>query len=226
MAGTYLLEINQQRHNGAPDSVVTPFLDWGVLETDTDRLRRDPTSIRVVFFSGGTDVSPALYGERPGSRTLDVDAARDEQERELFRLARAANLPMIGICRGAQFLCVMAGGRLCQHLDGHNLRRDQAHGLRARELDGELVDLQCSSTHHQMQLPPDGAEVLAWAEPRLASGRYLNRDDELIAPSVEYEAVYYPQIRSLGFQWHPEWMPPDHACVAYTRRVAAARLEL
>src|SRR6187200_999435 len=100
MAGKYLLEINQQMHDDAPDSVVTPFLDWGVLETDTDRLRRDPTSIRLVFFSGGADVSPALYGERPASRTLRVDVARDEQERELFRLARAASLPMIGICRG------------------------------------------------------------------------------------------------------------------------------
>ena len=92
MAGKYLLEINQQRHQGAPDSVVTPFLDWGVLETDSDRLRMDPTSIRVVFFSGGADVSPAFYGERPGSRTVGVKVARDEQERELFGLARAANL--------------------------------------------------------------------------------------------------------------------------------------
>src|SRR5262245_24070299 len=124
MAGKYLLEINQQLHNGAPDSVVTPFLDWGVLETDIDRLRKDPASIRIVFFCGGADVSPSLYGERPASRTLGVEVARDQQERELFLRARAANLPMIGICRGAQFLCVMAGGRLCQHLDGHCLGRD------------------------------------------------------------------------------------------------------
>lgn len=226
MAGKYLLEINQQLHHGVPDSVVTPFLDWGVLETDTDRLRRDPSSIRVVFFSGGADVSPALYGERPASRTLEVDVARDEQERELFRIARAANLPMIGICRGAQFLCVMAGGRLCQHLDGHGLARNQTHGLRALDLNWEVRDLECSSTHHQMQLPPPGAEVLAWAEPRLAGGRYLNGEDQLIVPAVEYEAVYYPQIRSLGLQWHPEWMSPDHTCVAYARRLAANRLGL
>src|SRR5262245_793233 len=142
MSGKYLLEINQQLHHGAPDSVVTPFLDWGVLETDTDRLRRDPASIRVVFFAGGADVSPSFYDERPGSRTRGVDAARDEQERDLFRLARAANLPMIGICRGAQFLCVMAGGRLCQHLDGHGLGRDRAHGIRARNPNGEVRDLE------------------------------------------------------------------------------------
>ncbi len=226
MAGKYLLEINQQLHDDAPDSVVTPFLDWGVLETDADRLRRDPASIRVVFLSGGADVSPAFYGERPASRTLGVDAARDEQEREVFRLARAANLPIIGICRGAQFLCVMAGGRLCQHLDGHGLERSQTHGIRAIDLDGKARDLECSSTHHQMQLPPAGAEVLAWAEPRLAGGVYFDGDDQLIAPAAEYEAVYYPRARSLGFQWHPEWMSPDHPCAAYTPRVAADRLGL
>jgi putative glutamine amidotransferase len=226
MAGKYLLEINQQRHNGAPDSVVTPFLDWGILETDTVRLQRDAGSIRVVFFSGGADVSPSLYGERSACRTLEVDVTRDQQERELFRLARAANLPMIGICRGAQFLCVMAGGRLCQHLEGHRLGRDQTHALRAFDLDGAVRVLECSSTHHQMQLPAAGAEVLAWAEPRLAGGRYLNGDDEPITPALEYEAVYYPQTRSLGFQWHPEWMSAAHPCVAYTRRIAADRLGL
>lgn len=223
MAAKYLLEINQQRHKGAPDSVVTPFLEWGLLETDTDRLRKDPASIRVVFFSGGSDVSPSLYGERPGSRTM-VDAARDHEERELFLLARAATLPMIGICRGAQFLCVMAGGRLCQHLDGHGLGRDRTHPLRAIDLKGDVCDLECSSTHHQMQLPPAGAEVLAWTEPRLARGNYLNGNDEPITPALEYEAVYYTQTRSLGFQWHPEWMPAAHPCVDYTRRIAADRL--
>jgi putative glutamine amidotransferase len=226
MAGKYLLEINQQLPNGASDSVVTPFLDWGTLETDINRLRRDPASIRVVFFSGGADVSPSLYGERPSSRTLEVDVVRDQQEQELFRLAREANLPMIGICRGAQFLCVMAGGRLCQHLEGHHLGRDQVHGIRALDLNGAVRDLECSSMHHQMQLPPAGVEVLAWAEPRLARGRYLNGDDQPIAPDAEFEAVYYPQARSLGFQWHPEWMSPAHPCVAYTRRVAAHRLGL
>jgi gamma-glutamyl-gamma-aminobutyrate hydrolase PuuD len=226
MAGKYLLEINQQRHNGAPGSVVTPFLDWGTLETDTERLRKDPASIRVVFFSGGADVSPALYSERPGSRTLEVDAARDQEEQELFRLARAANLPLLGICRGAQFLCVMAGGRLCQHLEGHRLGRGEMHGLQALDLRGAVCELECSSTHHQMQLPPAGAEVLAWAEPRLAGGCYLNGDDQPIAPALEYEAVFYRKIRALGVQWHPEWMSPDHPCVAYTRRIAADRLGL
>ncbi|MBI3409432.1 MAG: gamma-glutamyl-gamma-aminobutyrate hydrolase family protein [Planctomycetes bacterium] len=226
MAGKYLLEINQQFDNSAPDSVVTPFLEWGVPELESDRLRRDPASIRVVFFTGGADVSPSLYGERPGSHTRDVDGARDEQERQLFRMARAANIPMIGICRGAQFLCVMAGGRVCQHLEGHVLERDQSHGIRALDVHGEILALECSSKHHQMQLPPAEAEVLAWAEPRLAGGRYLNGDDRPLSPDIEYEAIYYPQIQALGVQWHPEWMARTHPCVAYTRRIAADRLRL
>ena len=225
MARRYLLEINQQRDNGQPDSVVTPFLDWGDLETDENRLRKDPTSIRIVFFSWGADVSPSLYGENQSSHTQCVDAERDDHERELFNLARTANIPMIGICRGAQFLCVMSGGRLCQHLGGHVLEHDHGefHAIVARDVDGREIDLECSSTHHQMQLPPTGAEVVAWAEPRLANGLYLDGNDRPISPEIEYEAVYYPQIRSLGIQWHPEWMDQSHPCVEYTRRLAADR---
>jgi GMP synthase-like glutamine amidotransferase len=226
MGGKYLLEVNQQLDNGEPDSVVTPFLEWGTLETDAGRLRRDPASVRAVFFSGGADVSPGCYGERASRHTVGVDHARDENERELFRLARAAGIPMVGVCRGAQFLCVMAGGRLCQHLEGHRLEPDQVHAIRARDADGRPIDLECSSLHHQMQLPPPGAEVLAWAEPRRAGGSYFDGDDRPISPAMEYEAVFYREIGAIGIQWHPEWMTPSHPCVAYSVRVAAARLGL
>lgn len=226
MTCKYLLEINQQIDNGAPDSVVAPFLEWGVLDTDADRLRKEPASIRAVFFTGGSDVSPLLYGERAGSRTRGVDASRDEQERELFRIARAANIPMIGICRGSQFLCVMAGGKLGQHIEGHSLKRDATHRIRALDVDGKTLELECSSMHHQIQLPPAGAEILAWADPRLAGGRYLNGDDQPMPLETEYEAVYYPHLRALAITWHPEWMPAAHPCVAYTKRIAQDRLSL
>lgn len=226
MGGKYLLEISQQLDNGEPDSVVTPFLEYGTLETDPDRLRRDPASIRAVFFSGGADVSPSYYGERSSRHTMEVDAARDADERELFYLARTANIPMVGICRGAQFLCVMAGGRLCQHLEGHRLERDGAHAIRARDIDEHLIGLECTSVHHQMQMPPARAVVLAWAEPRLSVGSYLDGNDQPISPEMEYEAVYYTEIHALGIQWHPEWMVASHPCVAYTTRVAASRLGL
>jgi GMP synthase-like glutamine amidotransferase len=59
-----------------------------------------------------------------------------------------------------------------------------------------------------MQLPPKDAEVIAWASPRLST-RYLGEDGEHLTPEYEYEVVYYPNIRALGAQYHPEIMNPS-----------------
>jgi putative glutamine amidotransferase len=66
----------------------------------------------LVVFTGGTDINPRLYGERPHSHTEQPDDKRDTEEKEIFEKALSMDLPMVGICRGAQFLCAMAGGRL------------------------------------------------------------------------------------------------------------------
>ena len=226
MARKYLLEIHPQTHEGWPDSLLPPFADWGEFETDADRLRKDPESIRVVFFAGGTDVSPSLYGEQRSSKTEEPDVDRDRIESELFQLAFKANLPMIGICRGSQFLCAMAGGKIGQHVEGHGLEREQTHPVRAIDVDGRTIEFASSSRHHQIQLPPSSAEVLAWAAPRLTDASYLDGNDQSVPLPQDYEAAFHPGIRAIGFQWHPEWMDIDHPCVAYTKRISIDRLKL
>src|SRR5438309_1359385 len=72
-----------------------------------------------------------------------------------FHRAKMIGKPMAGICRGSQFLNVMAGGRLCQHLDGHGSWHDMETS------DGRSFEV--SSTHHQMMLPPEGAKVIGWS---------------------------------------------------------------
>lgn len=37
----------------------------------------------------------------------------------LYNNAKRLQIPMVGICRGAQFLNVMAGGKMIQHVEGH-----------------------------------------------------------------------------------------------------------
>lgn len=72
-----------------------------------------------LLLSGGTDLSPALYGGEPaGAR--DVDEARDELELEAWEAAATRGLPVLGICRGLQAINVFVGGRLTQDLDGHD----------------------------------------------------------------------------------------------------------
>jgi putative glutamine amidotransferase len=68
-----------------------------------------------IMFTGGSDVDPALYGERPHP-TTKVKPHRDTAELLLLHAAVAADLPVLGICRGLQLMVVAYGGRLHQHL--------------------------------------------------------------------------------------------------------------
>ena len=106
---------------------------------------------------------------------------------------------MAGICRGAQFLCAMAGGKLVQNITGHG----GSHPVRTN--DGRLISV--TSTHHQMQLPPISAEVIAWAEPKRSKVyEGWTPHEGIMRPDCEYDCVYYPNIRALGMQYHPEFM--------------------
>lgn len=72
-----------------------------------------------LVLSGGGDLDPALFGQGPdGAR--DVEAARDELEQEAWATARERLLPVLGICRGLQAINVFSGGRLVQHVEGHD----------------------------------------------------------------------------------------------------------
>ncbi|BCB87681.1 hypothetical protein Psuf_049940 [Phytohabitans suffuscus] len=68
-----------------------------------------------VVFTGGSDVDPALYGEPPHP-TTKFRPLRDTAEMLLLRAAVAADVPLLGICRGMQLMAVAYGGRLHQHL--------------------------------------------------------------------------------------------------------------
>jgi len=174
---------------------------------DVSLLRHNPKSISLVVFTGGSDVLPELYGENIGRRT-SVDWRRDIYESKIFDQVLENKIPMVGICRGSQFLCVKAGGKICQDVIGHT----RNHHIRTS--DGRLIE--CNSSHHQMMLPPENSIVLAWAEPRLSEGHYWNGDDECIEVEKEYEVVYYPEINALGIQGHPEYLNKNHQFVLYS----------
>lgn len=191
MPKRFILEIT-------PAGCDSPFNKYGVHTTDTSLLKSNPDSIKLMIFTGGADITPSLYGEKNGRYTY-CNLERDRYETGMFELARKHKIPCVGICRGSQFICVMSGGKLVQDVTGHGGN----HTMRTHT--GEIIT--CNSTHHQMQRPNEDAIILGVAEPKL-SRHYLNGDDEEIHMEQEIEAVYYPNINSLGIQWHPEWMRP------------------
>lgn len=174
----------------------SPFEKFGQYSTDQS-LFNFPEKISLVLFTGGADVSPSIYYHKK-SKTTFCHKERDIREILAFRRAIKHKLPMVGVCRGAQFLCVMSGGTLFQHVENHG-------GFHEVELwDGRTM--MQSSTHHQMQNPPEGAKVLAWASPRRSKVYIVEDDIKSDPPPCEYECVHYPMINAVGLQYHPEMM--------------------
>lgn len=183
-----------------------PFMgNYGFLEAldDTKAVAvKDIAQADIVVFTGGADVNPALYGHQRTALVFDHQE-RDAAEASVYNEALRLKKPMFGICRGLQFLNVMNGGTLIQHLEGH------------RNGDHEVIDVESAtqydvnSMHHQAVVPPANAIILAFAKQRL-SNYYIYGNSPKAYPAEEnkkleeIEAVYYPATGSLGVQWHPE----------------------
>ncbi len=161
--------------------------------------------VDVAVFTGGEDVYPSVYGHRKYF-TTSSDELRDRVEIEAFELLSSAEKPMIGICRGSQFLWTALEGTLIQDLDNHTKNHhvlDLATGEK----------YQVNSTHHQAALPlslPEGVQVLAVADPKVSTQQIFY--DESIGDfftakdGVDIEAwATIDGENILGIQWHPEF---------------------
>lgn len=152
-----------------------------------------------LILAGGSDLDPALYGAEPDPHTTGTRPARDAGEMALLRAAIAADLPVLGICRGMQLMVAEAGGRLVQHLPdvvGSGRHRGApgvyvphlvttVAGSRLAKLVGESIEV--PSYHHQGIEDPGTLTVSAYA------------DDGIV------EAVEVPEARfRIGVLWHPE----------------------
>jgi putative glutamine amidotransferase len=83
---------------------------------DSSSLAAVCSRIDGLILSGGPDINPRFYKEEPRQGLQDVDAAQDEMELELTRQALAAEVPILGICRGLQLVNVAMGGTLYQDI--------------------------------------------------------------------------------------------------------------
>ena len=107
----YLDGITQE--GGLP--VIFPFTD------EEEDLKQLMASCDGFLFTGGHDVLPSLYGEAPIEELLERDLLeccekRDRMELIVLREAMKEQKPILGICRGLQFINAALGGSLYQDL--------------------------------------------------------------------------------------------------------------
>lgn len=69
-----------------------------------------------LLLSGGPDLRPDSYGQRPHPELGPTEPELDGFELELARAADRRGMPILAICRGLQLLNVARGGTLHQHL--------------------------------------------------------------------------------------------------------------
>ncbi|WP_238846819.1 gamma-glutamyl-gamma-aminobutyrate hydrolase family protein [Nocardia arthritidis] len=153
-----------------------------------------------LVLTGGADVDPARYGAPPHPSLGETREDRDASEFELFGLARAAELPILAICRGLQVVNIAMGGTLHQHLPdvlGHDEHSGgpgaytvtdvlTEPGTRVAAIVGSEVKANCH--HHQ--------GIAELADGLLVGARALDGGIEAV------EAIDGPFL--VGVQWHPE----------------------
>ncbi len=183
------------------------FIRWGLHRAGAQALRLTPSrqkplrQLDGVIISGGDDIDPGLYlPDAPD--TAPMDAERDAFEIDAIKHVLDRDIPILGICRGAQLINVVLGGSLHSDLRRIRIKTSNRRTPFARktlkvDAHSRLASiLGCQSTrinslHHQ-----------AIAE--LGDGlRVVGRDLDDIVQAVEHPGQRF----LLGVQWHPEYLP-------------------
>jgi putative glutamine amidotransferase len=156
----------------------------------------------ALVLAGGQDVDPRLYGRRPTAASTRLDPVRDRFELELALAAIQRDIPLLGICRGAQLLNVALGGTLIDDLaceqeiehavvlyppDARVHEVQLSDGSLLREICGETVSV---NSFHRQGIGDLGARVHATG----------------FAPDGVIEGIEVAGARAVGVQWHPEML--------------------
>lgn len=172
-------------------------------EEDLDKVFAKLDGLMLI---GGPDYDPKHYKEKAHEKTNVCSPLRDEFDLRLIqRAVVGTNMPVLGICAGAQALNIGLGGSLIQDIPSHIPSSQVVHsGSGSR--DGSLkhhvkidknsklgkiygiAELAVPTSHHQaVQRLGAGLHAVAYA------------DDDIIE-AVEYTDKDFV----IGVQWHPE----------------------
>jgi putative glutamine amidotransferase len=182
--------------------VLIPILD----DQDKELINDYCETIDGLILTGGPDIDPSLYGQKPKEGLKDTVIKRDRFELQLLKEALSTQTPVLGICKGIQLINVFFGGQLYQDLENERKSKINHCGsfkdktkvihevtLKERSILHEIFNkstIAVNSFHHQgISILGEDLKAIAFSEDGLVEG-------------IIYEKT--PLI--LGIQWHPEMM--------------------
>lgn len=137
-----------------------------------------------VILTGGGSVPPDFY---EGEHVDFNQKNRDSTEKMIIETALKSEIPIIGICRGMQFINGIFGGKISKL---SNLKVKRPIGIDHSVIVGNNHTINVNNFHN------DGIII-----------DNLAKNFEMIALDHEnriVEAFYSRNLRTLGLQWHPE----------------------
>lgn len=169
----------------------------------TARAPRDPRSIDGLILGGGADVYPKRYQGQPKAG-YRYDLARGDMEASWAMAARRHGLPVLGVCRGAQMLNVLAGGTL--HMDLSEFHIERHKNVIVRFFERYPIRVRYKSKLAELTQCPQHMKVNAihsQAIDRLGAGMTVSaREPNGVVQAIEDQS----QPFWLGVQFHPELM--------------------
>lgn len=159
------------------------------------------SSLDGLMLCGGRDIDPSRYGQSPHAEAEQPDKLRDDLEEKLLSAAIDADLPFLGICRGAQMLNINRGGTLIQHLP--DVVGDNRYQLGNAQFTPADVEVETSSILGSLV----GDKVSNAALYHHQAIDELGKDLKITAKSEDgiIEAVELADHSfGVAVQWHPE----------------------
>lgn len=166
----------------------------------------------AFVFTGGDDPDMAPFGEPTHTAATVVAPDRQAFETALLRelAERHRDKPALCVCLGMQWMALIAGGGLDQHLPdacptSADHADDRTHRIEPQPPDAWLGAGSVTSKHHQAVSDPGSLRVVARAH------------DGVI------EAIDDPDRRFYrGVQWHPERTSSENLGLGIYRALVAA----
>lgn len=190
-----------------------------ILLAPTDDIEEQEAQLEQLdglLLSGGGDINPVLLGEDPVPELHSINPERDGYELRLCRRAHDKQIPIMGICRGAQVMAAALGGKVCQDICRWK-----------RELGQELT------IKHSQAAPRDCATHMVHCE-KDAEGFFTTDLADILSPSFAVNSFHHQAVTESGpymvvaarsadgvieamherdgerflraYQWHPECM--------------------